>query len=173
MWQPTEKMQKWRKLAEYWSRPTKCPAALILAVIQQESGGNPKATRFEPEYLKRYAKRCKEIADAGDISEQEVAISYGLMQLMLPLAWGYMSPEQKQDGCGGIMTCLNPAQNIRFGAAHLGNLMKKAAPNGAPLDMAIVRTVAGKYNGGGSDSAYARNVSALYVRYDKWLRGVE
>ena len=34
MWQPTEKMQKWRKLAEYWSRPTKCPAALILAVIQ-------------------------------------------------------------------------------------------------------------------------------------------
>ena len=173
MWQPTEKMQKWRKLAEYWSGRTGCPAALILSTIQQESGGNPKATRFEPEYLKRYALRCKEIADDADISEKDVAVSYGLMQLMLPLARGYMNAEQKNDGCGGIVTCLDPAQNIRFGAAHLGNLIKKTTPNGASLDMTTVRTVAGKYNGGGSNSAYARNVSALYVRYDKWLRGVE
>ena len=39
-WKPKESVARWRRLAEYWGRQTECPAALILAVIEQESGGD-------------------------------------------------------------------------------------------------------------------------------------
>ena len=94
-WKPNEKVTQWRRLAEYWGRQTECPAALILAVIEQESGGDKDAVRYEPEYEKRYKARCEEISDEADIAVPCVASSYGLMQLMLPLAWGYMSKEQR------------------------------------------------------------------------------
>ena len=96
-WKPNEKVTQWRKLAEYWGRQTECPAALILAVIEQESGGDKDAVRYEPEYEKRYKARCEEIAAEAGITVAQAASSYGLMQLMLPLAWGYMGNEQKKE----------------------------------------------------------------------------
>ena len=122
-WKPNEKVTQWRKLAEYWGRQTECPAALILAVIEQESGGDKDAVRYEPEYEKRYKARCEEISDEADIVVPCVASSYGLMQLMLPLAWGYMSKEQRDGNV--VATLCDPAQNVRFGAAHLGVLLRK------------------------------------------------
>lgn len=178
-WKPNEKVIRWRQLAEHWGRQTGCPAALVLATIQQESGGDPAATRYEPEYEERYKARCCEIARACRLPTKDVATSYGLMQLMLPLAWGYMGPDVR---CGDVVTALlDPAQNIRFGAAHLGVLIKKelARHNDAArlvlglrkeIDAAIVRAVAGRFNGGGSGSAYARNVCALWQRYETWLK---
>ena len=65
-WKPNEKVTRWRKLAEYWGRQTECPAALILAVIEQESGGDKDAVRYEPEYEKRYKARCEEISDEAE-----------------------------------------------------------------------------------------------------------
>ncbi len=152
-----------------------------MATIQQESGGDPTATRYEPEYEKRYKARCEEIARACSLSTKDVATSYGLMQLMLPLAWGYMGPAQKKDGSGGVKSLLDPELNIRFGAAHLGVLIRKelAKHNDAAslalglqkeIDAAVVRVVAGRYNGGGSGSAYARNVCALWQRYERYLK---
>lgn len=178
MWQPTEKMQKWRKLAEYWSRPTGCPAALILATIQQESGGDATAVRYEPEYEKRYKARCEEIARACNLSTKAVATSYGLMQLMLPLAWGYMGADMRRGEV--VLTLQEPVHNIRFGAAHLGMLLHKelARHNDAvslgldkrqEINASVMRAVSGKYNGGGSASAYARNVCALWQRYESYL----
>ena len=180
-WVPNEKVIRWRTPAEKWSRQTGCPAALILAVIQQESGGYPTATRYESEYEERYRARCEEIARACCLSTKDVATSYGLMQLMLPLAWGYMGPAQKKDGSGGVKSLLDPELNIRFGAAHLGVLLKKelawhndaaslALGEERKIDAAIVRSVAGRFNGGGSGSAYARNVCALWQRYEAWMR---
>lgn len=178
-WKPNEKVVRWRKLAEYWSRQTGCPPELILATIQQESGGDPAATRHEPGYEEKYKARCEEIARACRISTKEVATSYGLMQLMLPLAWGYMGPDVRR---GDVVAVLqNPKQNIRFGAAHLGVLIRKelARHNDAmslalglqkEIDAAVVSAVAGRYNGGGSGSAYARNVCALWQRYEKYLK---
>ena len=162
MLQPTEKMQKWRKLSEYWSGRTGCPAALILAVIQQESGGDATAFRYEPEYEKRYKARCEEIARACNLSTKAVATSYGLMQLMLPLAWGYMSASDKP---GPIAALCDPDKNIRYGAAHLAALIK-----GRPVTAPVIRDIAGKFNGAGSGSAYARNVCALWRKYEEAIQ---
>lgn len=178
VWKPNEKVFRWRKLAEKWGRQTGCPPALILAVIEQESGGDPGATRHEPEYLKRYGARCREIARVCGLSLEDVATSYGLMQLMLPLAWGYMGPAARKEP---IAALLDPDQNVRFGAAHLGVLLRKglskhndvvslALGAGGGIDAAIVRAAAGRFNGAGSGSAYARNVCALWRRYAEYLK---
>ena len=178
-WKPDDKVTRWRKLAEYWGRQTECPAALILAVIEQESGGDKEAVRYEPEYEKKYKARCGEISGKADIAVPCVASSYGLMQLMLPLAWGYMSKEQR-DGNVVAILC-DPVQNVRFGAAHLAVLLRKelARYNDAvslalglrkEIDGGIIRAVAGRYNGAGSSSAYAKNVCSLWKRYGEWLK---
>lgn len=179
MWAPSEKMVRWLAPAQRWSRQTGCPPELILATIQQESGGDPAATRHEPEYEQRYKARCEEIARACRLSIKDVATSYGLMQLMLPLAWGYIGPDVRRGDVVAVL--LDPEQNIRLGAAHLGVLIRKelARHNDAvslalglqkEIDAAVVRVVAGRYNGGGSGSAYARNVCALWQRYERYLK---
>lgn len=173
-----DRVLRWRRPAEYWGRQTGCPAALILAVVQQESGGDPAAVRYEPEYERRYEARCREVAGACGLSVKDAASSYGLMQLMLPLALGYMSPEDKERP---VEALFDAGRNIRYGAAHLGVLLRKelARHNDAmslalglrrEIDAAIIRVVAGRYNGGGSGSAYARNVCSLWQRYEAWLK---
>lgn len=169
-WRPNDKIARWRTLADKWSRQTGCPAALILATIQQESGGAPEATRYEPEYERSYCGKGSKgalIAAKCGITTKQVATSYGLMQLMLPLAWGYMSEADK--GPGVIAALLDPDKNIRYGAAHLGALLKKHR-RGAVIDAAVIRAVAGAYNGAKSESVYARNVCALWRKYEQWLR---
>ena len=166
-------IERWLKLSQYWGQQASCPAALILAVVQQESGGNPDATRYEPGYEQRYRSRCMEAAKACGCTVSQAATSYGLMQLMLPLAVGY--------GAKSIADVLNPDKNIRFGAAHLGVLLQKELKRRSDpvsealgvhhdINSAVIRAVAGQYNGGGSDSAYARNVCALWQRYTEYLR---
>lgn len=171
-WTPGNKVIRFRGLAEFWSRQTGCPAALILATIQQESGGAPEVTRYEPEYERSYCgkgSKGAQIAAKCGITIKQVATSYGLMQLMLPLAWGYLSDADK--GPGVIAALLDPDKNIRYGAAHLGALLKKHR-RGAVIDAAVIRAVAGAYNGAKSESAYARNVCALWRKYETWLQEV-
>ena len=163
MWQPSEKMARWKTLAQKWSRPTKCPAALILATIQQESGGQPGVSKYEPGYEREHLARCKEISRATGLATKDIATSYGLMQLMVPTAWGYLSAVDK--GAGVITALLDPDKNIRYGAAHLAALIK-----GRPITPAVIRDVAGKFNGAGSDSAYARNVCALWRKYEEAIK---
>ncbi len=181
-WKPKESVARWRRLAEYWGRQTECPPGLILAVIEQESGGDKDAVRYEPEYEKKYMARCAEIAEASGITVSQAASSYGLMQPMLPLAWGYMSKEQR---CGDVIAVMcDPAQNVRFGAAHLGALLSKELAKRSDavnlahgirkeIDGAVIRAVAGRYNGAGSSSAYAQNVCSMWKRYGGWLKETE
>ena len=156
------KVMQWLAPAKRWAKQTGVPAALILAVIQQESGGDPKAVRYEAGYEQRYSNRCNEIARSAHLETSEVATSYGLMQLMLPLAWGYLSAADK---LSPIQALYDPDKNIRYGAAHLAALIK-----GRPITAAVIRDVAGKYNGAGSDSAYARNVCALWRKYEEAIK---
>ena len=156
------KVMQWITPANRWAKQTGVPAALILATIQQESGGNPKAVRYEAGYEQRYSNRCNEIARSAHLKTSEVATSYGLMQLMLPLAWGYLSAADK---LSPIQALYDPDKNIRYGAAHLAALIK-----GRPITAAVIRDVAGKYNGAGSDSAYARNVCALWRKYEEAIQ---
>lgn len=99
------------------------PAALILAVIHQESGGRSGAVRPEKLYLRRYGSTPKfiNIIKATGLKPEQIATSYGLMQLMLPLAWGYMSECDK--GPGAIVALLDPEKNVRYGSAHLATVL--------------------------------------------------
>ena len=153
---PTAVLQ-WRTIAERWSRQTNVPVALILAFIDQESGGNPKAHRPEKDYLKRYvsksAGRTKvdNIKKETGLTEQEIITSYGLMQPLFTLAYGY--------GARTVEELYDPNLNIRYCTAHISTLMKKHSRN--------IRLVAGAYNGAGSNSAYAIDIEKLYMKYDK------
>lgn len=159
-----EQVRQWLSFTEKWSRVTDVPASLILAVIEQESGGNPFAERYEKEYEARYvtnnAKNARIAVECG-LTRAQVATSYGLMQLMFPLAYGY--------GARSIEDLQDPDKNIRFGAAHLKTLISKYCAGS--IDELCVRKVAGAFNGAGSSSSYARNVYALYLQYEGWIRG--
>lgn len=171
MWTPNEKISRWRALAEHWSRQTKVPAALILAVIQQESGGNPDAAKYENDFLRNNPKlepRVREIMRVCGLSMAQVTTSYGLTQLMLTTAWGYLSAADK--GPQVITALLDPGKNIRYGAAHLAAWRSKCTLPVKGWDGAVVRYVAGRYNGAGSDSGYARNVCSLWQRYSAWIK---
>lgn len=150
-------VMQWRSLAERWGKQTNVPVALILAFIDQESGGNPKAYRPEKDYLKRYvsksAGRIKvdNLKKETGLTEQEIITSYGLMQPLFTLAYGY--------GARTVEDLYDPNLNIRYCTAHIGTLMKKHSRN--------IRKVAGAYNGAGSNSAYAIDIEKLYAKYDK------
>lgn len=150
---------QWQTIAERWSRQTNVPVALILAFIDQESGGNSKAYRAEKEYLAEYvSKECGRnkvdlIKKATGLTEQEIITSYGLMQPLFTLAYGY--------GARSIADLYDPNKNIRFCVAHISNLMKKHNRN--------IRLVAGEYNGAGQMSAYARDIEQLYKKYDAYI----
>ncbi len=171
MWAPSEKIVRWLAPAKRWGRQTGCPPELILAVIQQESGGCESAIRLEEDFLANNPKlepRVSMIMQRCKLSQPAVTTSYGLMQLMLTTAWGYLSAIDK--GPQVLTALLNPEINIRYGAAHLAALRSKCQLSAKGWDGAVVRYVAGRYNGGESGSAYARNVCALWQRYERYLK---
>lgn len=57
-----------------------------------------------------------------------------------------------------------------IGAAHIKTLISKYCTDS--VDDVCLRKVAGAFNGAGSNSTYARNVYALYLQYDNWIRGM-
>jgi len=159
-WKPLPNVIRWLRLAEKWSKQTGVPVALILATIHQESGGNPNAKRAEPEYLKQYGNtnKFKKIEKETGLAPLEIASSYGLMQLMIPTAWGYLSAHHKSPNV--ISVLIDPDMAIRYGTAHLKTAMGEHN---------TLKEIAGGYNGAGSNSQHARNVEALYGRYREWL----
>jgi hypothetical protein len=159
----SEKVSKWWRIVDKWAVQTGVSQSLILAVIQQESGGNPDVSRYESGYEKSCIlanpdrlNLCKKLG----ISTRDAASSWGLMQLMFFTAYGY--------GAKSINILLDPDQNIRFGSAHLAAMIKTHGSKEAAL---------AAYNGGsggaadwkaGRDTAavrYARSVMALYGQY--------
>jgi hypothetical protein len=159
----SEKVSRWWNLVDKWAVQVGVSQSIILTVIQQESGGNPEASRYEPAYEKSYIQGslerltlCKKLG----ISLHDAATSWGLMQLMFFTAYGY--------GGKTVKTLLEPDQNIRFGAAHLGVLIKNHGSKEAAL---------AAYNGGGKGASdwkagrdtaatrYAKKVMALYEEY--------
>ena len=159
-WKPLPNVTRWLGLAEKWSKQTGVPVSLILATIHQESGGKYDAIRVEPEYIKTYGSSAKfqNIISRTGLTPKEVASSYGLMQLMVPTAWGYLSERHK--GANVIATLKDPDMGIRYGTAHLLAMMRKSKD---------IKVIAGAYNGAGANSQHARNVDALCKRYKEWI----
>lgn len=149
------KVMQYVTFAKKWAYNTNVDAALILAIIHQESGGNPCVTRKESGYKALYGNsdKIQSIHRLTKLSVDKICTSYGLMQLMLPTAWGYINSKYQDEYV--IEHLLDPYNNIRYGAAHLSTLIKKC--NG-DIWQAVQR-----YNG--VSSQYANNVIALTKEY--------
>ena len=156
-------VMRWKQHAEHWSRQTGVPTALILAVIDQESDGRPNAERPEPAYLAKLkttasgAYKLKVMQNTG-IPPEHATTSYGLMQPLLMLAYGY-GAKSKHD-------LLDPNKNIRYSTAHLATL---AHQTGTGYTDPHILQIAGRYNGAGENSKYAKDVLTLYKKYKEYL----
>ena len=161
------KVLQWRSLAEKWSKQVAytVPPSFILAIIQMESAGNPKAKRAEPEALARIIRdrkddKIKGIAWSTGLDTIDIMSSYGLMQLLVTTAWGYLSARHKNSSV--IDTLYDPDMNIRYGTSHLSTLLEKR--NGE------IRLAARDYNGAGAAAeAYGRNAQELTMLYGELL----
>ena len=168
---PNLKIMKWRSLAEKWAEQgvVRVPVAFILAIIQMESAGNPNARRAEPEALagavrERRDDKIKMIAQITGLTPIEIMSSYGLMQLLVTTAWGYLSARHK--GPDVIKVLFDPNMNIRYGVSHLATLYKK--------ESGYVRLAARDYNGAGPMAeAYGRNAQDLCLGFQKILDSQE
>lgn len=148
-------------LAEKWARQTGVPVALILATIEMESGGRVTCEKFEPTF-RLSPKTGAAMTEAG-VSPREQRTSYGLMQMMLPVAWGY--------GARSKADLFDANKAIRYGTAHIAALAqhRKAVK---PYDDAHIRAIAGAYNGSGAAGRYAANVLALCRKYQGLIKEV-
>lgn len=159
---------RYRKVVDFWAEQTKTDPALIFAMIHMESGGNPNSLRYEANYKKKHrdTPKFKQILEATGYEPEDVATSYGLMQLMMPTAWGYMSSYQKNESAKTYL--LTPSQNVRFGSAHVSVLMKrlKITPS-IPLSIENVKRIAAEYNGSSVANNHAICVASLYQQYRK------
>ncbi|MBZ5529478.1 MAG: lytic transglycosylase domain-containing protein [Acidobacteriia bacterium] len=125
-------------------------AALVCAVIEQESAWNPWAMRFEPAF---YAKYVAPLCGANALSPTEAqarAFSWGLMQVM-----GQVARENGFSGRYLAELCVPPA-NLAVGCTVLA---KKLAAAGGDLNRGLLA-----WNGGGN-AAYPAQVLARRSRY--------
>jgi soluble lytic murein transglycosylase-like protein len=163
MFNPPEKVIQWLPIVDKYCVELQVSQSLILAMIQQESGGNPDAKRYEPAYERKYIlsnkvwlQRCKD----GGFSTRDAATSWSLMQILLPTAWSY-----------GIKTpadLAKPENSILVGTAIMAGRLKKYTPREAIMS----------YNAGEGSIKnplspgwrYADNVMALWERYKEYMR---
>ena len=99
------------------------PSDLILAIIQQESGGDPWACRFEPLFYDKYIKSNEHITTPPGVSmatEQICrATSWGLMQIM-----GQVARERGFTGKFLSELC-QPEIGLLWAMLHLDRFYKK------------------------------------------------
>ena len=88
------------------------PADLVAAVVEQESGGHRRATRYEPGYRWLHGKDL----DPDEVEDQST--SWGLMQVMGATA--------RELGHAGPLTDLLEAEvGLDIGCAYLARLLKR------------------------------------------------
>lgn len=128
-------VREWRELAERKAGAAGVPAALVLAFIEVESGGNPRAVRGEPQ-----------INDA----------SRGLMQLLLRTAraLGYNGPAGTPVDLSGLY---DPDTNVEWGTRLVRDLWRRKTGD--------IERIASAYNGGERGSiGFGERVNRTGVR---------
>lgn len=127
---------------------------LVQAVVEQESGGNQWAFRYEPAFFRRYIQDLHEGQLSGFVprniptlvtEKQARATSWGLMQIMGETA--------RSIGFSGryLTELLDAATNVEWGCLYLAQLLLRSDGN---LRRALL-----KWNGGG-DPHYPDKVLA-------------
>jgi soluble lytic murein transglycosylase-like protein len=122
-------------------------AALVCAVVEQESGWDTDSIRYEPAFFERY---IKPITNLTQTEAQGRAFSWGLMQVMGQVA--------RENGFGGLYfpSLCEPAIGLDVGCAVLAGKLKRA--NGDTSQGLLF------WNGGGN-SDYAAEVLARLDKY--------
>ncbi len=121
---------------------------LVCAVIEQESGWNPDAVRWEPKFWARYVQTQTGLEPTESIGR---AHSWGLMQVM-----GQVAREFKWLLPYFTTLCSRPEEAIRLGCWVL---QSKLATHPESLEAGLNR-----YNGG-SNPNYGKEVIARMDKY--------
>ena len=131
-------------------------AALICAIVEQESAWDPHAIRYEPAFRTRY------VAPLGLPPTEEVArsISWGLMQVM-----GQVAREHSFTAKSLAALC-DPATGLAIGCAVFAAKLRASANDGDASGVAanVVHRALELWNGG-VNTSYAAQVLARVARY--------
>jgi hypothetical protein len=96
------------------------PWTLLAAIVQTESGGDPMAARFEPDY--KYLFKSAEFAKANAVTPMTEMMfqktSWGLCQVMGGVA-------REHGHTGSLLELLVPEIGLKYGAKHLKKFMQK------------------------------------------------
>jgi len=122
--------------------------ALVCAVVEQESGWDPWALRFEPIFERRYIRPA--LPSAPTTEELCLAISWGLMQVMGKTA--------REHGFRGkfLNALCDPGTGLSIGCIVLLDKLRKAKGD---IHQALLL-----WNGG-SNTAYPGHVISRVTRY--------
>lgn len=114
---------------------------LVAAVVLQESAANTDAFRHERLFWNRYLKRLPEWAS---LNPRRVSSSYGLMQVMFPVA--------QERGLAKTVPperLFEPEVGLEFGCRHLRYMMDKIDAQYPQIPgQARLRAALASYNGG-------------------------
>ena len=145
--------------------PAQISPDLVQAMVQQESGGDPWAYRFEPDFYDRYIKNNEKVTAPAGVSlvTEQIgrATSFGLMQIM-----GQVARERGFQGRYLTALC-EPTVGLLWGCRHLARFFERHKN----LDDAIA-----SYNAGSprksTDGTYSNQkyVDAVKIRM-KAIRG--
>jgi soluble lytic murein transglycosylase-like protein len=138
-------------LAREKAREYKLDEQLVCAIIEQESGWDQWAIRYEPAFMAKYVAP---LYNKGSITATEAyarCFSWGLFQIM-----GQAARERGFDG-KYLSALVDPATNLEWGLKHL---TFKIAQAGGDIHKALLF-----WNGGGN-AAYPDEVLARKVNYE-------
>ena len=135
---------------------------LIGAIVLTESSGNTDAFRHEPNFYNRYIKPYKLYAGWNP---RRISSSYGLMQLMAPVAHERGYPKDRP-----VEYLFVPEVGLEWGCKHLRYLFDWAGEFNTPLvpvsEQDRLEAVVASYNGGrgGNKPTDRPKRNASYVR---------
>lgn len=135
-------------LADAEAKLQKLDPALVKAIIEQESGWNIYASRFEAGFYKRYISKTCPVQSTESIAR---ATSFGLLQLMGEVARELSFSDIQ------LSDLFDPRTNLKYGCQHLANKLKSAKGD---VTKALLL-----WNGG-SDTAYPQQVLARKKHYE-------
>ena len=124
--------------------------AVVCAVVEQESGWNPWAIRYEPLFFAKYVAPLYTNNKVGATEAYARGISWGLMQVM-----GQTAREMGVNSLH-LATLCDPPVGLTVGCKIL---KKKLDANGGDLHKALLA-----WNGGGNPD-YADEVLARVAKY--------
>lgn len=134
-----------RALAAKYGAKYNIPTELVCAVIEQESGWNPWAIRFEPAFEERYVRPL----GLNPTQTVERSISWGPMQLMGQVA-------RELGFIGNIPELCDPDTGVDWGCKKLRQCLDRA--KGDEIQALL-------YWNGGSNAAYPAQVLARKSKY--------